>query len=346
MKLLLLVPQTFDLHKPIIEELQNQGYQIEVIYDKVFSMNPYYVVQKPNVFKQLIKKIVFANIVKHYWKRKIRKEKVLNLSYDIFLCINGFSFNIDLLKHLKSINPSIRSIIYLWDTCKYFDFAHNLKYFDKVLSFDLDDSNKYNMIFLPFYWKPSQCSKSNIIYKMSTIGSNHDGRLDIIEKIAKQLNDNKLTHYFKIYMPLRELKLREKILLKKAVKNKDLSTIRYYKLLSGKISSDYIIHNKLSLDEVQSIMSQSEIILDTDKKTQTGTTPRLIWALALGKRIVTTNENIKRMPFYNPKLISIINRDNPNLDMNFILDNNSHIGQASSLINYRIDNWIRFILSK
>lgn len=345
MKILLLVPKYLDLYKPIIEELKNQGHQTKVIFDKNLFSDPYGRFQKTSKLKQIIKKIIFVNIVKLYWIKRIREDKELNLSYDILFCINGCSFDNYLLKHLKIINPSIRSIIYLWDTSKYYDYIHNIKYFDKVLSFDIDDCKKYSMIFLPFYWKPSTCMKSKIVYTMSIVGSNHDGRLEIIEKIAKQLNDSNLNYYFKLYMPLVELKRDEKKLFKKAIKNKDLPTIRYYKLLTGKTNSEYIVHSIISVDDVQRIMSQSEIILDTDRETQTGTTPRLIWALAMGKKIVTTNENIKIMPFYNPTYISIIDRDNPILDKNFILDNNSQTDQVSSLFNYRIDNWIKFILS-
>lgn len=346
MKILLLVPQYLDLYKPIIEELLNQDYKIEVIFDNNIPMDPYRRCHGGQVFKQLIKKIFFRYLIRDYWKTKIKEEKVLSFSYDLFLCINGCSFDNYLLDHLKSINPSIRAIIYLWDSSNYYDYVRNIKYFDKALSFDIEDCQKYNMTLLPFYWKPLKDSTPNIVYKMSIIGSNHDGRLDIIEKVAKQLDDNKMKYYFKLYMPLRNLKHNEAKSLKKAMKKKDYSHIRYYKLMTGDINSDFIINEVMSVDEVNQIISQSEIILDTDRKTQTGTTPRLIWALSMGKKIVTTNENIKRMPFYNAEYFSIIDRDNPILDMKFILSNNSPKNQLSSILPYRIDNWIKFILSK
>ena len=346
MKLLLLVPQYLDLYKPIIEELKNQGNKVEVIFDEQIPKDPYKRCQGMQVIKQLIKKIVFWYIIRKYWKTKIKEENVLNLYYDIFLCIDGCSFDNYLLKKLKNVNPSIRSIIYLWDTSKYYDFIRNIKYFDKVLSFDIEDCHKYNMIYLPFYWKPTNVQSPNILYKMSIIGSNHDGRLEIVEKIAKQLDENNLNYYFKLYMPQRSLKHHEVKSLNKAIKEKDFSNVRYYKPLSGEVNSDFITNNVISVDEVNRIISQSEIIFDTDRKSQTGTTPRLIWALAMGKKIVTTNENIMRMPFYNAEYISIIDRDNPILDMNFIHSNTSQSKQFSLIMPYRIDNWIKSILSE
>ena len=59
--------------------------------------------------------------------------------------------------------------------------------------------------------------------------------------------------------------------------------------------------NSISPEDVQKIMMDSECVLDTDRASQTGTTPRLIWALALGKKVITTNMNVKQMPLYDPR---------------------------------------------
>lgn len=92
-------------------------------------------------------------------------------------------------------------------------------------------------------------------------------------------------------------------------------------------------------------MLQSRCILDTDRESQSGTTPRLIWALAMGKKVITTNKNITRMSFYDKEKILIIDRRNPVLDMNFINSPVSGTCMSKDLQNVRIDNWCKSIIS-
>lgn len=105
-----------------------------------------------------------------------------------------------------------------------------------------------------------------------------------------------------------------------------------------------IIHHPIPVDETLRIMIQSECILDTDRESQSGTTPRLIWALAMGKKVITTNINIKRMPFYNPAMVSIIDRNNPVIDQTFL--ESTCIEPDNTYLNtLRIDNWIKNFLT-
>lgn len=73
----------------------------------------------------------------------------------------------------------------------------------------------------------------------------------------------------------------------------------------------------MSVEETERIISESSCILDTDRESQTGTTPRVIWALASGKKILSTNKNLIKMPFYNEKQIHIIDRNTPIVDIDF-----------------------------
>lgn len=142
------------------------------------------------------------------------------------------------------------------------------------------------------------------------IGSNHDNRLKIAKIIASQLRAHGMNYCFKR--------------LDKSLKENDI-----------------VIHKPLSTDSVQKVMMQSDCILDTDRESQSGTTPRLIWALAMGKKVITTNQNIKQMPFYNAELIHIIDRNNPVVDMDFI-ESQPDFSRCQKLIQtLRIDAWVK-----
>lgn len=150
-------------------------------------------------------------------------------------------------------------------------------------------------------------------YKLSMIGSNHSGRLQIARSVSSQLKKQGYPYYINV--------------------------------LDGCLKEDEIIINHaIPLMDVQNIIMESECVLDTDRASQTGTTPRLIWALAMGKKVITTNLNIKRMPLYHPDRISFIDRNNPVLDNKFLALKIDQKEQISYLSSLRLDNWIKNFL--
>lgn len=243
----------------------------------------------------------------------------LNRAFDYFIAINGCSFHPYLMKSLRKKSSNLKTVLYLWDNSKFYDYFYYATCFDKVMTYDIDDSQKYNVDLLPFYWQPISEDLLNlpIKYKLSMIGSNHDGRYRIAKIVDNQLNDSKSVG--RVY-----LKVFDKT----------------------KPEDNIIIHHLIPVDETLRIMMQSDCILDTDRESQSGTTPRLIWALALGKKVITTNSNIKRMPFYDSTRISIINRNNPVIDKVFL---NSAVKKDLDdvyLQTLRIDNWVKKFLEK
>ncbi|MBR2958435.1 MAG: hypothetical protein IKC19_02230 [Bacteroidales bacterium] len=304
MRILFLAPSYLNLYKPIQEELERQGHHVTFFEDI-----PY----KPDWVNTWRKKIAALSFNPHiiYWKRFFRHQKELfNQKFDILLCINGVSFHPILLKKLKKSNPKIYASLYVWDTSNYYNYYKYSHAFQKISTFDIEDSGKYGASFLPFYWLPIKQDKKNNTekYSLSLVGSEHDGRTNIVTTISSQLDKYGLNYCFKIY--------------------------------GAPPESPFRITTPLSLEETQEIMINSTCILDTDRPTQTGTTPRVIWALALGKKIVSTNTNLLRLPFYDDKQIKIIDRSNPIIDIDFI-NEPFEKKNADYLIELRIDNWVK-----
>ena len=81
-------------------------------------------------------------------------------------------------------------------------------------------------------------------------------------------------------------------------------------------------------------------MLDTDRDTQSGTTPRVIWALGVGKKIITTNRNLLRASFDSPEQISIIDRESPVIDIDFIKDNRT-FSIHPEIEKLRLDKWVK-----
>lgn len=345
MNILFITPFHFNLHKPIEKELSEQGHRVYTVRDICLQHDNGY--KGKNIIKKYIDRIFFNNnneLEKHWINLNYQNNNFLEQKYDVCFCINGCSFCEFLYKYLKKRNPSIKFVLYLWDTINFFNYDRNFIYFDKIYSFDFHDSNNNSKVdFLPFYWIPS-VSSPKIRYDISLIGSHHDGRLGITESIAKQLDEANLSYYFKIYCAESRLTLSliKKILI--AYIKRDKKTIRDIKIIIGKEKHPFITNSPIPLSITNTILNESECILDTDMEIQAGPTPRLIWALAKGKKIITTNSFISLMPFYDKNLIHIIERKNPKIDIDFIISKNEHI-HTTFLDNLRIDNWVKQILN-
>lgn len=315
MNILFLAPSYNNLYLPILKAMQEAGHNVTYVEDIEFKHSPYYRGKgNKSLVKRLLKFVYYKilNAEKRYWKSKIKQNPSLSHNFDLLFCIQGISFCSLLLIHLKKYNPNIKTALYVWDSCSYYDYSIKFHYFDKVMTFDLLDSLQYNIDFLPFYWTKNQ--KLSNKYDISIVGTDHDGRLGIVEKIAKQLENKNINFYFRIYS------------------NKN-------------VNSKYTTKELLPVETVEEIISESACILDTDRDSQTGTTPRVIWALALGKKIISTNQNLRKMPFYNDKQFCIIDRNNPIVDSAFILDkvsfpSNEYVAKLH--IDVWINNFVKF----
>lgn len=313
MRILLLVPNYMDLYKPIVEGLTSKGHIVHVIFDKTFQKEDYnypWLGMHDRIWRRW--KCFFYGTFRKYWEERLHSDLKLSDRYDVFLCVNGCSLCNYILNLIEKKNPKIRKILYLWDDSSFYGYYQYAKRFDRVLTYDLDDSIKYQAEFLPIYWS-NEPSDKKIKYTISMVGTNHSNRLAIVSSIVSQLKNHKVEDYY--------FKVIDKSLLQ----------------------SEFVSHHIFPQDEMTKIMSQSKCILDIDRPSQSGTTPRLIWALALGKKVITTNTNIERMPFYSPESILIIDRNNPIIDFNFI--NNPFKGEIHPYIkSLKIDLWLERIL--
>lgn len=317
MNILLLAPSYLDLYKPILNGLKEKGHKVTWIEDEDLLYS--YKRKDRSFFFRIIKYAVskLKGVERKHWRKY--QHLLSSQSYDLLFVINGCSYCNFVLNQLLKVNPNVRKVLYIWDTCKYFDYLYYKRHFDKIYSFDYEDSlNNSDVTFLPFYWVPSTQEKAMSTYDISLIGSDHDNRLQIVNAILPQLQSAGIKYYIKI------------------VANAYSTQKEEY--------SDILVHEKISIDEIYHIMSSSNCILDTDRETQTGTTPRVIWALAMGKKIVSTNKNLKRLDFINQEQLYVFDRYNPQLDIEFI-KSNSNFPVSDYVNSLQISKWLDNFLS-
>lgn len=339
MKIFFLTQYCVELYKPVYEELKNQGHEVFLVKD--ISLPFDYNHRRIGFVKRIILKLIrfLWQTEKGYWKQKIQETpESYNKYYDLFFCIDGTSFHPYLLHHLKKYNPQIKASLYLWDSNKFYNYFRYNYLYDRVMTFDMDDAeNNEGVELLPSFW--FETPKRSEKYSLSIVGSDHDDRLSIVDKVYKQLVDAKLESSLRIVIfPPKELPDIRRFLqyYKKAYQKK-------CEVFERKKTLPYTTTEPQPMAEVIRIIDESECVLDTDMPIQVGATERVIWALARGKKIVSTNTNLKKMPFYNPEQIRFIDRNNPILDIDFITEKKV-FPVSEYLESLRIDKWVHTMI--
>ena len=198
-----------------------------------------------------------------------------------------------------------------------------------------------NTSFLPFYWTVDLADTNIAIkYTVSSIGTNHHGRLAIYKQVYNQLQKLGISNYIKLVVNCSPISFRKKIRLLKLYLFRRREAIEEFKVNSGELTFPFVTNKMYSLEEYNKIILQSKAVLDTDNPTQFGTTPRLIWALAANKHIYTTNTFVVNFPFFNSNYIHIISRENPILDIT-LLNKKLSNSPRENILNLRIDNWVK-----
>ena len=99
----------------------------------------------------------------------------------------------------------------------------------------------------------------------------------------------------------------------------------------------------LSPIEILKLFSTSKTIIDFPSSFQTGLTMRTFETLGAGKKLITSNKNIAKEPFYDPEYISIIDVNNFSLDLDFIKKKPSG-SMEEKIKNYSLENYIYKLL--
>lgn len=158
-----------------------------------------------------------------------------------------------------------------------------LHYFKLVYSFDKNDSLNFG-----FYYSPTNYSGLHW---------------------AKKESYEKKSDVFFVGMA------KNRFSILNMIRNKlDLHNVNYDFYISGvnkkrTLKDDKIHYNTwLSYDEVIQKVESSNCILEIVDKNQSGVTLRTMEAIIYNKKLLTNNENVKTLPFYNKEYMQIFNK--------------------------------------
>lgn len=311
MKIIIISHDRWGYNNQIISNLTTKGHIVNHIDFTNFDYTyPNFLFRIYNFFLKFFLKKNLKHI--HYGNEINKRLKLIGEKQDIILTIKGDWIDPDSITEFKK--HTNKSIAFFNDNIRRCPkISRIISRFDKVYSFEKEDSKKYNLNFIT-NWINSEYK--NIIvpekpkYTVFNISS-IDNRIDTIVKIAKELELKKMS--FKI--------------------------IVVDKKMGGNNTLIDLIPQRLLISEVKKYIDQSKLLLDIHHKKQMGLTFRVFESIEHNKKLITTNPDIVNYDFYNPNNILVIDANKPEIPISFIETNYEEI-PAPIYKKYTIDNWV------
>ncbi len=344
-RILLYMPRFHGYEDLVQYHLKQFGLEVNYIENPAYNLNPNAVAGTFRSLKKFVS--LFRNKSDNYIKSVVIPQ-VEAQSYDIFLAINGYSVNVHLLDYLKHKNPKIKTILYLWDSSQLFAWQHLDKLFDKVFSFDYSDCKKYGYDYLPNFYIPTDPIDTAQDIDLFFVGTQTFDRYEVLKKINHFAVQNSMSCFFHLLIRHKHfLHAKWFYQLLNNVKRPNLWQKEYilnYLLQENLEQPEFVTREILSYESMQQQFQRSKTVLDIHVPLQTGYSHRVIYALAQGKKLLTSNPHIQNDPIlFNSQQIRLFDRQNCTLDLDWICESAS-FDMPTSLQICRIDNWLKYLL--
>lgn len=313
MKVLLIVPKFFTYEIYIKKELQNLGYNVRMIYE---NANEFSLKTKAQINIIGDKKKYFER----YYMNAIEKEV-----YDFVLVIRGSSLSVSVLNYIRERMPNCKMHMYQWDSVRNNPNALTIApLFDKVSTFDLVDAKKYGWNYRPLFYIESSPRCEARKYDIAYICTLHSQRIKVFNKLKDYKCSKLLYMYSKFSHFVKERYLKH---------NQDFKGV----------SIREVMFRSLTLEKSNSIMSNSNIIVDYTHPGQTGFTMRTCEAIGHRCKLITNNKMVYEADFYDPANIYVYDIENFMIPTIFG-ENPFKELDRTVYERYSISNWIKEII--
>lgn len=279
----------------IKEELVKRGAIVHG-YDERPSQNSFV-----KIFIRLLKKKV-PQLFDRYISKVIAANK--DVAFDYILICRGEAFTPLTIQHLKKAFPSAKVLLYFWDILRCADVRCNIPYADRAMSFDPEDvKENEGLEFRPTFFvkeyrdvndKPT--GKNDVCF----IGTLHSNRHKIIKKIEESFTNQGFRFFKYLYVP------------SPLVYIKDFITKFPYVALSE------VHFNPISVKDMVNVLNDTNAIVDINYTAQKSLSTRAYEAMAARRKYITTNPEVMKYDFYNPKNIAVVDLNHIKLDREFI----------------------------
>lgn len=309
MKICVISYDFWDYDRHIAEALRAKGIDAHHL-----KMSAY---RHPNLaarLKNTASKVFFNKNIKNEKRQEMILDGLKKLGkQDKVLVINPESIE---PKFHEKIKPFAGTYIaYLYDALARNPAEKVLPYFDKIFSFDKNDIAKHGFQETTNYnYLPEKKSQTTPELDLIYIGS-YDERMEKLDGLANKLDGLRKKYSFII--------IGKKAWKKKLVQKKGF--------LFG---TERIPHS-----ELPQYYDRAKVILDLVREGQSGLSFRVFEAMALKKKIITTNSYITQYDFFNPENILVLNANMSNMTEEFFETPYQDLPREI-YEKYTIQNWV------
>lgn len=281
-KALLITPPFFNYEDYIKQELEIRGYHVFYINHKRGKL-----VEVLYSFLSFEKqRRLYSNVLMNRLAA-LSKEEI-----DLLLVVRGDFLTKDHIQYLKRLNPQLKSVMYQWDSVCNFDYIDLIPYFDKVVTFDIQDSKVLELDYLPLFYtndiRNTPIVQEDIDFLL--IGTFNPLRYQYYLRLRKLARKYHLKLYAYIFTPFSFF-----------IKNLIINKQSHVKTLTG------LRFSSMKRSTLLRYYSRAKVIVDVCVANQTGLSMRIIESYGLNKKVLTSNINIGSDPIL--KEIDYINID-------------------------------------
>lgn len=324
-KILFICPSFFKYELEICKEL-SLNYEVEYCDER----------PKNSILFKILLRLKFRSLIKkaieQYYTNLLND--INGKHFDYVFVINPEALDYNTMSKLKQeclgVNKQCHFVLYLWDSLKNKPNAPKLfPLFDKVSTFDRKDSDDFNINLIPLFYTRTFDAKyypvQPLKYDVCFIGTAHSNRLKYLDEILRLISkDKQISKYIFLFFHSRLLFLIKKLFCKSNNKYR----INFESLPTVKV--------------VDAIIS-SAVVIDIHHPSQHGLTMRTIEAVGLNKKIITTNAEIKKYDFYDPKNVYVYQSGDSKLPDEFLSTSTTHFKNREM---YSLKCWVEKNLKK
>lgn len=344
-RVLFISPKHMDLYKDIVSEMERQGYTVDFLPEKTFKFDPYNIREENYFIKKEWKLKRFEAELEQYWRQVLNRVEY-SYCYEYLFVLDGQSIRKVVFDVLKERNPNLKTVNYLFDTTTgVYEFQHSFPFFDRVYSFDKKEAKMYGLRHLPIYWVEENELVAQDI-DLFGLGRYNKQRYDLF----RELNHIVQGKNYKIFLKLNMDRISNMFFYRIKYVVRALLNIVYDRPSPEAYMSDFCTTENVSPTQFRNLICRSKCVVDTSAPHQDGLTARFMWALGLGRKIITTNIDVKTYSFYSPNQILVVKNSSEVIQkkaeiLSFVQEPFRMDPEIQFEVDqYRLDNWIRRIL--
>ena len=230
------------------------------------------------------KYFILSHLGKNEHLRKINSKLLMNelkdlngIQFDFIFVIKGSRLEEVHVEYLANNFPTAKKVLYLWDSWSLIENQPVLcSYFNNIYSFDSEDCKKYGFKFRPLFYVTQNNNLHKRVYDVSFIGTDHSDRLEKLRAFRELCDKNGLNYFFRLKTTGYPILCAW------------LNYGRYKKNDLNMFTTSF-----MSYDETMNITKMSKTVIDFAHPAQCGLTIRTLESLAMGCKLLTSNNYIR-----------------------------------------------------